>query len=294
MLAIIPYVCLYYLLVNAGKTKIMWCKVSMGQGEDSREHPCGVCRKEVCDNSILCVEQLRWVHKRCSGFSGKLKSNVNLHCRRVRITSFSHFCWKRLWLSPMWSWNVLPNSAIWATHLVREEVWRRRQQEPEWDVIGLSTRSFLLSWQLRGHHTAWRERYTKLVSRVYRHDYGTETWAMKKANLQSLERTEHITHSVERTERMMVRWMCGVSLKHRKYSVDLYSLLGVQSVANVVRRGRLRWFGHLERRSVDGWMSACRKVEVAGASRGVISTFSWGAKIFFYFSMPPDYWKIGK
>ena len=50
---------------------------------------------------------------------------------------------------------------------------------------------------------------------------------------------------------MMVRWMCGVSLKDRKRSVDLYSLLGVQSVVDVVRRGRLRWFEHLERRSVD-------------------------------------------
>ena len=71
--------------------------------------------------------------------------------------------------------------------------------------------------------------------------------------------------SLERTERMMVRWMCGVSLKDRKRSVDLYSLLGVQSVADVVRRGRLRWFGYLEHRSLDDWVSACRKVEVAGA-----------------------------
>ena len=30
------------------------------------------------------------------------------------------------------------------------------------------------------------------------------------------------------------------------------------------------------------------------ASRGVISTFSWEGKFFLYFSMPPDYWKIGK
>ena len=35
----------------------------------------------------------------------------------------------------------------------------------------------------------------------------------------------------------------GVSLKDRKRSVDLYSLLGVESMAEVVRRGRLRWFG---------------------------------------------------
>ena len=27
----------------------------------------------------------------------------------------------------------------------------------------------------------------------------------------------------------------------------------------------MRWFGHLERRSVDGWVSACMKVEVAEA-----------------------------
>ena len=84
--------------------------------------------------------------------------------------------------------------------------------------------------------------------------YGTETWAMKKANL----------HSLERTKRMMVRWMSRVSLKDRKRSVDLYSLLGVQSVVDVVRHGRLWWFGHLERRSVDDWVSACRKVEVVG------------------------------
>ena len=59
----------------------MWCQVSKGQAEDSGEHPCSVCRKGVIDNSILCVECLRWVHKRCSGISGKLKSNVDFHCR---------------------------------------------------------------------------------------------------------------------------------------------------------------------------------------------------------------------
>ena len=66
------------------------------------------------------------------------------------------------------------------------------------------------------------------------------------------------------SERMMVRWMCGVSLKDRKRSVDLYSLLGVQSVDVVVRRSRLRWFGHVERKSGDDWVSACRNVVVAG------------------------------
>ena len=84
--------------------------------------------------------------------------------------------------------------------------------------------------------------------------YGTETWAVKAENLRSLERTEH----------MMVRWMCGVSLRDRKCNEDLCNLLGINHVVDVVRRGRLRWFGHLERKSVDGWVSSCRRLVVSG------------------------------
>ena len=55
-----------------------------------------------------------------------------------------------------------------------------------------------------------------------------------------------------------------VRTPHFFWAGDATGLLGVQSVADVVRHGRLRWFGHLKRRSVDDWVSACRKVEVAG------------------------------
>ena len=44
------------------------------------------------------------------------------------------------------------------------------------------------------------------------------------------------------------------------YMLILQTILGIQSVADVVRYGRLRWFGHLECRSVDDWVSACRKL----------------------------------
>ena len=95
--------------------------------------------------------------------------------------------------------------------------------------------------------------------------YGTETWAMKADDLRSLERTE----------RMMVRWMCGVSLKDRKRSEDLCNLLGINCVADVVRHGRLRWFGHLERKSVDDWVSACRRLVVEGARGQSRSRKTW-------------------
>ena len=75
--------------VNARKTKIMWCRLRIL--DFSGEHSCGVCRKGVGDNSILCVKCLRWVHKRCSGISGKLKSNIAGGAWRVRMASFSQF-----------------------------------------------------------------------------------------------------------------------------------------------------------------------------------------------------------
>ena len=71
--------------------------------------------------------------------------------------------------------------------------------------------------------------------------------------------------SLERTERMMVRWMCGVSLKDKRCNEDLCNRLGNNCVAEVVRHGRLRWFGHLEGKSVDDWMSTCRRLMVEGA-----------------------------
>ena len=55
--------------VNAEETKVMWCQVNKGQVKDSGNHPCGVCRKGVGNNSILSVECVRWVHKRYRDFS---------------------------------------------------------------------------------------------------------------------------------------------------------------------------------------------------------------------------------
>src|SRR5664279_2262353 len=76
--------------------------------------------------------------------------------------------------------------------------------------------------------------------------------------------------------KMMVRCMCGVTLKNKVSSVELYGRLAVEAVSDVVRRGRLRWFGHLERKSPDDWVSACRDLEVGGAKRKGRSRKTWG------------------
>ena len=51
--------------------------------------------------------------------------------------------------------------------------------------------------------------------------------------------------------------------------VEFKKRLGIGGVVEVMRRGRLRWFGHVEQKEVDDWVSACRNLEVA-SSRGII------------------------
>jgi len=63
--------------------------------------------------------------------------------------------------------------------------------------------------------------------------YGCEPWPMRVKDMQRLQRAE----------RMMVQWMCGVTLKDRITWEEWLGRVGVESVSLLVRRGRLRWFG---------------------------------------------------
>src|SRR6201993_4330220 len=87
--------------------------------------------------------------------------------------------------------------------------------------------------------------------------YGSETWAVRVEDMRRLERAE----------RVMVRWMCGVTIKARKPTEELLERMGIETVVEVVKRSRLRWFGHVERLSADNWVSVCRGIEVE-ESRG--------------------------
>ena len=51
--------------------------------------------------------------------------------------------------------------------------------------------------------------------------------------------------------------------------------MGIDNVSEVVRRGRLRWFAHVERKSVVDWVSACRGIVVAGDTGRGRSRKTW-------------------
>ena len=61
----------------------------------------------------------------------------------------------------------------------------------------------------------------------------------------------------------MIRWMCRVKLNERKKSEELRELLGLEQV-NMMKKSRLRWFGHVERKDDNDWVKRCMTWEVEG------------------------------
>ena len=255
------------LRVNLGKTKVMRCRVGTGQIEKSGKFPCSVCSKGVGVNSIQCTECNAWVHgkKACSGIIGSLSKVVGFRCKKCvgGIPALVEVV-KEIHLGP----NAKVEGVEKFCYLG--------------DMIGAGGGAEEASRaRVRCAWSKFRELSPILTSRgasltvkgkVFRACvqsvlvYGSETWAVKVEDMQRLERTE----------RMMVRWMCGVTLKDRLPSVELYKRLGLEDVAVLVRRGRLRWFGHLERKSGDDWVSACRNFEVSGTRGKGRGRKTWG------------------
>jgi len=247
------------LRVNIGKTKVMNCKVGVGQVENSGKYLCGVCREGVGDNAIRCTSCKKWIHKRCSRVVGRLAKVAKVGDFKCRNCS---------------------GDGVKVVDEVRQVVLGAREELEVvdkfcylGDVIGkgggaeeASRARVRCAWgkfrDLRGLLTA-RGASLKVKGKIYRACvqrvlvYGSETWPMKAVDMRRLVRTEN----------SMVRWMSGVTLKDRRKSEELRRGLGIESVDSVVSRGMLRWFGHVERKEADDWVSKCRHLEVGGGVR---------------------------
>ena len=64
---------------------------------------------------------------------------------------------------------------------------------------------------------------------------------------------------MNRTEMSMIRWMCGVKLNERKKNEELRELLGLEPVSLMIKKSRLRWFGH-ERKDDNDWVKTLYNV----------------------------------
>ena len=72
--------------------------------------------------------------------------------------------------------------------------------------------------------------------------YGSETWCLRENEMAILRRTE----------RAMVRAMCGAKLMEKKRTEDLMEMLGLKETAvQMAKANGVRWYGHVLRRD-DG------------------------------------------
>ena len=70
--------------VNMKKTKFLISGVGLNLLQDSGEFPCAICRSGVGVNSIECSQCKLWVHKKCSGLTGRLVADPEFVCQRCR------------------------------------------------------------------------------------------------------------------------------------------------------------------------------------------------------------------
>ena len=84
--------------------------------------------------------------------------------------------------------------------------------------------------------------------------YGSETWPMK---------AEDETR-IQRNDRKMVRWICGVKMSDRLSSDELMKRIGLEGIKSLLRRRRLRWFGHVERKDDNDWVKRCMDFKIEG------------------------------
>ena len=239
------------LRVNMGKTK---CLVSGSQLDKLLKHgeyPCAVCLQGVARNSIYCGRCLCWVHKRCSGIEGVLKPDPNYICPRCKGTArpidgrpikevpvgehklevVTEFCYLGDMLSSGGGCEVA------ATVRCKTAWGKFRELLPV-----LTNRHIPLSSRGRVYSTCVRSAML----------HGSETWAASSSTVNRLRRND----------RAMIRWMCGVKPNDDTSTDSLLEKLCITDIETVLRKGRLRWLGHVERSS--GWISKVRKLKIEG------------------------------
>jgi len=237
--------------VNMSKTKCMLSAKGVGEKVQVGKWPCAVCGKGVGANSIRCEKCDRWVHARCSGIRGALsKNSLGFTCRVCKGQQVQNV-----------EKNFEVEGAIYEK--VKTFCYLGDTIEAEGGTTAATTKRIQCAWM------KWRELAPVLVrngtprrlkGKIFRVCvrsamlYGSETWALRAEDMRRMERADM----------RMIRWMCGISLLERKTREQICELVEVEPLDVVMRRRRLRWFGHLERMSEDAGVRRARDLEVVG------------------------------
>ena len=219
---------------------------------NSGKWPCGVFGKGVQANSVQCTVCKKLIHKRCSGVRGDLSRVADgFRCRRcdgtiqevdlaedLMVDGETYKCVK----SFCYLGDTLDGDGgadLAATARIRNGWMKFRELLPF-----LTSRAPPLEMKGRVYANCVRSSMT----------YGSETRPL----------LVDVGLKFERAEMQMIRWMCGISLKDRRTNEELRRLVGVEPITTFIRSGRLRWYGHVMRKSDEDWVKKCMKYRVEG------------------------------
>ena len=242
------------LRVNMGKTKVMVSGPGLDVLQKSGKDPCAVCLSGTGNNSILCSGCSLWVHKRCSGTTGKLVPDPNFKCKRClgvarpvdgrpinevlvgddKLEVVASFCYLGDTLSAGGSCDL-------ATIKRCRVAWGKFNEL----LPILTSRRIPLPSRGRVYNTCVRSAML----------HASETWTLTASSL----------HRLQRNDRAMLRWMCGVSTDDMISQQSLLEKLQLDDLELLLRTRRLRWAGHVERS--QGWINKVLKID-SGGSRG--------------------------
>ena len=240
------------LKVNMEKTKVMVTGRQPNRRQEEGRYPCGCCGKNVGVNSVLCTECGKWCHKRCSGLRNVNQAGENYKCPRCvrgnreqrreeqtmevdggELEVVDQFCY----LGDMLTCEAGAGEAARVRLAAAWNKWR--------EISGLLTNK---SIPLKNR----AEIYCACVRPVML--YGAETWPITKV----------IQKKISSSDQRMLRHMAHVRWEDRVTNVEVRRRCGVRDIIEVLRRSRLRWFGHVSRREEDHVLRRAMEMEVEG------------------------------
>ena len=167
-----------------------------------------MCFKGVGVSFILCTLCNHWVHKRCSGLKSNLASAINFKCKVCLGPQVSDNDYKAVELDGN-KYEVV-NQFFYLGNMISagggaeaSTIARVRSGWKSFRVLLPLLASRIISLETKGHlYVASLRSFMA---------YGSETWPLK---------VEDITR-ISRVDKMMIRWMCNVSLKDVRSSDEL-------------------------------------------------------------------------
>ena len=239
--------------VNVGKIKVLCSRHDATKSKiTSVKHPCGVCMKGVGANSILCLGCRKWVHRRCSGIKGSLRSCGDFICKTCSTitgytnpspTSISVGSEELEVISEFWYLGDVIGQAGGCTDAVTAHIgsaWKAFHE-----LLPILTN--------RGISLANRGKVFKACVRTVLL-YGSETWPISTEDLARIKKCDHA----------MIRWICIVKIEQKLSTEVLRKRIFVEHIEDVLRWNRLRLFGHLHRQDDTSWTKEIMNFDVDG------------------------------